>query len=283
MEPVTQRVKDFYNRTPFPNFELDRFNSKDSLIRYAFPFAKYLNEKIPKDASVVDIGCGTGQLVSLLSLERSNVVGIDLSESSLAKAIKLKEKFDLKSLRLFQADIFNIRIDEQFDYVLCLGVLHHTMNAKEGFRQILKLVKPGGYVVIGLYNKFGRISLYLRKFLLHTIFRDNETMKRFFLKKQVLSFQDKERFQGWYNDQFEHVHESAHTVSEVLGWFKEDNIEYINSIPTLRLAYDFDIASHNLFHKEDINLNSKHIINQLRWISTTANDGGYFITVGRKR
>ena len=279
---ITEKVKDFYNRTPFPDFELSRFNSKGDLINSAFPFAKYLNEKIPKDASVIDIGCGTGQLVSLLSLERNNVVGVDMSDSSLAKAKKLKERFDLKTLRLFQADIFNIGIDEQFDYVLCLGVLHHTKDAKEAFRQILKLAKPNGYVVIGLYNKFGRISLYLRKFLLHTIFRDNETVKRLFLKKQIMSFNDKERFRGWYNDQFEHVHESGHTVSEVLGWFKENNIEYINSIPTLRLAYDFDITSQNFFDKEEINLNSKHIINQLRWIFSTANDGGYFITVGRK-
>jgi len=283
MDSITFKVKDFYNRTPFPDFELDRFNSKDDLIKNAFPFAKYLNEKIPKDASVIDIGCGTGQLVSLLSLERKNVVGTDLSDSSFAKAFKLKEKLDLRTLRLFQSDIFDMKLKEQFYYVLCLGVLHHTKNAEEGFRKILELVKPGGYLVIGLYNKFGRLSLYLRKFLLHTIFMGNEKIKHLFLKKQILGFQDKEKFRGWYNDQFEHVHETTHTVSQVLRWFKDNNIEYMNSIPTLRLAYDFDINTQNLFDKEEINLNSKHIINQLRWIFTTANDGGYFITVGRKR
>ncbi|MBI4010637.1 MAG: class I SAM-dependent methyltransferase [Candidatus Aenigmarchaeota archaeon] len=283
MDKTTESVKGFYDKTPFPDFELDRFNTKDDLLKYAFPFAKYLNRIIPKDASIVDVGCGTGQLAALLSLGRENVVGTDLSDTSLAKANQLKEKLDLSTLRLIKTDIFKMDLNEQFDYVLCLGVLHHTHNAKEGFRHILKLSKKGGYVAIGLYNKFGRISLYLRKFLLHTILRNNEKMKELFLKKQILSFQDKERFRGWYNDQFEHPHETAHTVSEVLGWFKENDVEYINSIPTLKLAYDFNLDADNLFDKDNINLTSKHIINQLRWIFTTANDGGYFITVGRKK
>lgn len=283
MDKTTENVKGFYDKTPFPDFELDRFNTKDDLLKYAFPFAKYLNRIIPKDASIIDVGCGTGQLAALLSLGRENVVGTDLSDTSLAKANQLKEKLTLSTLRLIKTDIFKMDLNEQFDYVLCLGVLHHTHNAKEGFGHILKLSKKGGYVAIGLYNKFGRISLYLRKFLLHTILRNNEKMKELFLKKQILSFQDKERFRGWYNDQFEHPHETTHTVSEVLGWFKENDVEYINSIPTLRLAYDFNLDDDNLFDKDNINLASKHIINQLRWIFTTANDGGYFITVGRKK
>ena len=42
---------------------------------------------------------------------------------------------------------------ETFDVVICSGVLHHTSDPLTGFQSISKLVKKGGYIIIGLYNK----------------------------------------------------------------------------------------------------------------------------------
>ena len=51
-------VQNFYNKTPFPDYELDRFNSKEDLQISAYPFAEILDRSIPKDASIIDIGTG---------------------------------------------------------------------------------------------------------------------------------------------------------------------------------------------------------------------------------
>ena len=39
------------------------------------------------------------------------------------------------------------------------------------------------------------------------------------------------KINSWIRDQYEHPVESLHTLDEVLSWFKNNNIEYINSIP----------------------------------------------------
>ena len=162
-----QIVQQFYNKTPFPDYELERFNEREDLIQSTYPFARVLDRSIPEDASIIDVGTGTGQLSAFLSLRRKCVWGVDFSDGSLGKARLLKEKLRLDSWHLKKVDILDIgQIEEigiQFDYVLCLGVLHHTGNAHQGFQNIFKLMKPNGYIAIGLYNKIGRIPLKMRE------------------------------------------------------------------------------------------------------------------------
>jgi SAM-dependent methyltransferase len=51
---------------------------------------------------------------------------------------------------------------EVFDYVFSNGVLHHTANAFGGFQDLCRVLRPGGFIVIGLYNTYGRLLLGLR-------------------------------------------------------------------------------------------------------------------------
>ncbi len=46
----------------------------------------------------------------------------------------------------------------------------------------------------------------------------------------------KKKKKAWIRDQYLHPVESLHTIDEVLKWFEENNIEFINSIP----SSDFD-------------------------------------------
>lgn len=93
-------VQQFYNKTPFPDYELERFKSKEDLKITAYPFAKILDRSIPEDASVIDVGTGTGQLSAFLSLRRKCVWGIDFSDTSLNKAKALKQKLGLDTWHL---------------------------------------------------------------------------------------------------------------------------------------------------------------------------------------
>src|SRR5439155_25922121 len=59
---VTERVKAFYEETPFPNY--DEHDSVRSLIEKARRgrYARALDAAIPYNATVLEVGCGTGQL-----------------------------------------------------------------------------------------------------------------------------------------------------------------------------------------------------------------------------
>ncbi|MCH8003555.1 MAG: class I SAM-dependent methyltransferase [Nanoarchaeota archaeon] len=284
---LSQKVRDFYNETPFPDYSLDKFNDIDELILASYPFAEILNRSIPKDASIIDVGTGTGQLSAFLSVGRKCVWGIDFSDSSLNKAKLLRQKLKLDSWYLKKVDILDEKqidnIGMQFDYVLCLGVLHHTTNPYGAFKNILKLLKPNGFVAIGLYNKFGRIALKTRKLLTKTIFRNNDKVKDMFIKMQIGDIKDKERARGWWNDQYLHPHESVHTIGEVLKWFKKNDIEYYQTIPSLNFFDEGDMEIAGVWNRDNGKYPNliKRAIKQLSWIYKTHREGGYWITFGK--
>jgi len=279
---IGQKVQNFYNKTPFPDYDLSRFNRKEDLRFSAYPFAVILNRSIPKKASIIDVGTGTGQLSAFLSLDRTCVYGIDFSDTSLEKAAKLKNKLELNSLNLRKIDILDEEqindIEIKFDYVLCLGVLHHTGNAYQAFKNILKLLKPGGHIAIGLYNRAGRFPIKIRILLAKTIFKNKQNVKDRFIKIQIGEFEDKERARGWWNDQYLHPHETSHTIGEVLKWFKKNNVEYYQMVPS---SSNIEIAGvWNKTVEKYPNLFIR-FYRQLTWIWKTQREGGYWITFGR--
>lgn len=283
---IGQKVQQFYNKTPFPDFELERFNRKEDLEFSAYPFARILDRSIPSTSSIVDVGTGTGQLSSFLSLKRKKVLGIDFSDSSLNKAKKLKKKLGLNSLHIEKVNILNSKEIEKlgkFDYVLCLGVLHHTGEAYKGFQNITKLLNPGGYIAVGLYNRFGRIPLKIRIFLAKTIFKNNQKIKDYFIRIQIGDIKDEERARGWWNDQYLHPHESTHTIGEVLKWFNKNNIEFIETVPSSSLFSKTNLDDSVVWNpiKENPPSFFVRFFKQLKWIFETQKEGGYWITFGK--
>lgn len=67
-EQVTEKVKSFYEETPFPNY--DDVDDVPSLINKArrSVYAKLLDEQLPFNIKVLKVGCGTGQLSNFLSM-----------------------------------------------------------------------------------------------------------------------------------------------------------------------------------------------------------------------
>jgi 2-polyprenyl-3-methyl-5-hydroxy-6-metoxy-1,4-benzoquinol methylase len=286
---VGEQVQSFYNKTPFPDYELDNFNSKEDLIAATYEFARLLDRSIPKNASIIDIGTGTGQLSAYLSLSRKNVWGIDFSDSSLNKAKALKKKLKLDSWTLKKVDILDKKqisdITEKFDYVLSMGVLHHTGNAYQAFKNIQPLLKPKGHIAIGLYNTYGRLLLKKRIYLSKTFYKNNNRVKDEYIRMQIGDIGDKERARGWWNDQYRHPHETTHTVGEVMKWFSQNGISYYNTTPSTGWSDPSRVYIAGVWNKN--NTPTPHLFQriwtQLKWIWTTNREGGYWITFGRKK
>src|SRR5205085_8938522 len=49
--------------------------------------------------------------------------------------------------------------DERFDLVECSGVLHHMADPLAGWRVLLSLLRPRGFMKLGLYSEVGRTSI----------------------------------------------------------------------------------------------------------------------------
>jgi SAM-dependent methyltransferase len=108
-------------------------------------------------------GCGTVQAAYPAYMGPDDeVVGIDLSEASLAHERFLQERHGLASLKLFRGDLLDASsLGGRFDVILCTGVLHHMEDPGAGLAALRDVLAPDGVMVLMLYGQTVRIGVYM--------------------------------------------------------------------------------------------------------------------------
>ncbi len=163
---VSQNVKKQYEENPYPKwihfpssttkYKLDEYLKKKK-IDY-----KYKNNLSDNKIEILFAGCGTGKepISYSLILENCNITAIDLSQSSLAYALRKTKEYNLTNINFFQCDILNVKnLKTKFDVICCNGVLHHLEDPIEGWRQLRNSLKDRGLMKISLYSKLARNHL----------------------------------------------------------------------------------------------------------------------------
>jgi len=159
---VSRQVREQYEEHPYPRWATPQYQEPatiaDALRDLAAPAAVKAAERI-EAPSILVAGCGTGKdlIEAAHRFQDSSVVGIDLSLSSLAFAIRQASELGLDDLHVMQADILGLADwDERFDVVVASGVLHHMQDPVAGWGVLSYLVCPGGFMRIGLYSERAR-------------------------------------------------------------------------------------------------------------------------------
>jgi SAM-dependent methyltransferase len=90
------------------------------------------------------------------------VVGIDLSEASLAHERFLQERHGVPNLKLFKGDLLDVEsLGSEFDVILCTGVLHHMERPEAGLAALRNVLARDGVMVLMLYGKTVRLGVYM--------------------------------------------------------------------------------------------------------------------------
>ena len=276
---VTDIVKAFYEETPFPDY--DDFDTVQSLARKAREgvFARMLDEQVPPRARIIECGCGTGQLSNFLAASNRNVFATDMCLNSLRMGRDFAVRQGISGVRFVQQNLFRpVFAPGSFHLVISNGVLHHTSEPRRAFGSIARLVAPGGYVLIGLYHRYGRLACDTRRLLYRW------TDGRFRSLDQEIRRADASaaRRQAWFNDQYRHPHESKHTIAEVSAWFDEAGFDFVSSIPGTRPFQRID-ADMKLFSPVEPAAGFELALAELLQVFSGGRDNGFFVMIGRRR
>jgi SAM-dependent methyltransferase len=276
---VTEIVKAFYEETPFPNYAEDETRETLATKARRNLFVRALDAELPDDAVVLEAGCGTGQLTNFLGLSPDrHVIGGDICRNSLRLANEFRARERIANAAFVQMNLFRPPFrPASLDVVIANGVLHHTADARAGFAALLRAVKPGGVIVIGLYNRYARLATLARR----------QAFARFgraahFLDRRVLPGALNEQLrQAWFRDQYQHPHETRHSIDEVMGWLDAAGVDFLSSIPPAD-GSAFTAAS-SLFSPGPRGTRASRLAVQLGLLLAGGRDGGLFIVCGRKR
>jgi len=164
---VAEDVRAFYERHPYPPpvDNLDRYRQRwdDGQRRRADSHLFWPEEPYREDRSVLVAGCGTTQAAKYaVRWPRAQVIGIDVSTTSIEKTKTLKRKYSLDNLEVHQLPVERAtELGHRFEHIVCTGVLHHLPDPDAGLRGLHDVLAPSGAMHLMVYAPYGRAGVYL--------------------------------------------------------------------------------------------------------------------------
>jgi len=123
-------------------------------VRNKYEVGKIVNQTNPTLRSIIlDVGCGTGNVVNLLHKKGYNVTGVDYSRDMLNKTVTKYPHLKNKIVHgnILQTQLFPLY---HFTHILCLYfTIYYVENKKLFLENVFDWLKPGGYFVLHLVNR----------------------------------------------------------------------------------------------------------------------------------
>lgn len=169
---LKEEVKKFWNAEPcgtkdiaeiegsreyFEKIEAERYEL-EPFIHQCAQFTRWRNKK------VLEVGVGAGTDFLQFARAGADLYGVDLTPKAIELVKKRLEIYGLKA-NLQCSDSENLPFeDNTFDLVYSWGVIHHTPETEKAIKEIHRVLKPGGQIIIMIYHRFslGHLRMYIR-------------------------------------------------------------------------------------------------------------------------
>lgn len=100
-----------------------------------------------RNKDILEVGCGTGLILQGVEPHARKAVGIDLSSGMLERARK-------RGLEVYKANATDLPFDDDsFDVVYSFKVLAHVEDIDQALREMSRVTRPGGVMLLEFYNR----------------------------------------------------------------------------------------------------------------------------------
>ena len=161
-DDVSRAVQTQYEENPYPRWDsvtrVTPENYTAKILAEVYPNTPRLDSNV-KNPEILIAGCGTGRQPIYTALEciSPNILAVDLSKASLSYAIRKANELSIKNIEFGHADILKLEeLGRTFDLVESCGVLHHMEEPEKGLKVLLNILRPRGFLKLGLYSEIAR-------------------------------------------------------------------------------------------------------------------------------
>ena len=240
---TSKLVRSQYEENPYPRWRYADTNPKTNFLfelNSDISPNKILLKNDITNPKILIAGCGTGQQLSRrINYKGSSVLAVDLSLSSLAFAKRKMQELNINNIEFLHLDLLKLEnLKQKFDIIECMGVLHHLENPELGLNVLLNILKPSGFLKIGLYSELARKHIFeARKFIKKKNFSNNADDIRNF-REMIKNSNENFSFQklnlnfdfhttSSLRDLIFHVQEHQFTIPKILELIQKYNLKFL--------------------------------------------------------
>ena len=134
------------------------------------------------------------------------------------------------------SSVFHFVEDKKRDIVVTNGMIHHTDDNEGAFNKIASYVSPGGFLVLGLGNKAGGFQNMLQRMIIFEFADNDEEIVDLAMRLFEENFHRSQKFSkrsinSIIYDRFVVPKQDDPSVSEVLRWFTNNELNFYSSYP----------------------------------------------------
>jgi len=286
---MEERMKNMYTLYPYPHYDskIDKYAPIPAQFS-PFCFLEQINHylyngnKNFNNFRILVAGCGIGSDVISLGFllkkyKGSKILAIDISPESLRITQERIKLYELDNINVLEMSLLDINSTDfgYFDFIVCIGVLHHLKCPQSGLNKLKQVLKPDGGMYIMVYGKIGRTGVYQMQDLLKILNKDTNTFtskinnykniysilpsSNWFIKNEDIMFDHKISDNGIV-DEVLNLQDRAYTVKELYEFVKNVDMNIIEFSPMDRYKYKFSIPNINYKY---INKIDKYSVNEL--------------------
>jgi 2-polyprenyl-3-methyl-5-hydroxy-6-metoxy-1,4-benzoquinol methylase/cytochrome c-type biogenesis protein CcmH/NrfG len=237
---TTAAVRRQYEENPYPRWVMAPSQPEpgavDDHFKSAFPLSRFRPLGHRTGVDILVAGCGSGEhsIVTARRYRGARVLAIDLSLSSLAYAQRKTRELGLSNIEYAQADVLALgSIGRSFDVIEASGVLHHLSDPAAGWRELLKLLRPGGLMRVGLYSELARVDIVAgRQFIAEHGFDPTAAGIRRCRQEVLAPLPALARFPDFFSisgcrDLLFHVQEHRFTIPRIKEFLDEERLVFL--------------------------------------------------------
>ncbi len=192
---------------------------------------EYLRDFLPnamlRGRLVADIGSGIGEIARGLADRGARMVCLDVSRQSLVRCREINPEADIYHGTALDLPF----MDNTFDCLISIGVLHHTPDCRRGFREASRVLAPGGIFVLFLYNWWNIYNLIYHAFKPVRALMPLERVPRFvvrmlqpFAKTHLGQSLDDGQLRRLLGDKLWTPQASFHSIRQIRCWGAEEGL-----------------------------------------------------------
>jgi len=250
-DAISLAVRDQYEHNPYPRWAKLPLPAEpdtiESALRTLFP-ALPAGSATRDGCDVLIAGCGTGHcaIEAARRYRGARVLAVDLSLTSLGYAMRKTRELAITNIDYAQADILKLgtlgdTFEHTFDVIEAGGVLHHLDDPFAGWRVLLQLLRPGGFMYLGLYSALGRKHiLNVRSLIAERGYRSSPDDIRRFREQIVAEAERPDIGRLWQSPDFYnmsgcrdlcfHVQEHRLTIPQIKTFLDDNGLAFIGFV-----------------------------------------------------